>query len=90
MAEKLCDLKTAGGDNWPDMTDATPMTVVSGRASSITKNGIKKIGSDYYIEFAGDISIPFTNASYSTVPFLTLPSAYEIDISSVGHGIELY
>lgn len=56
-------------DNWPDLSDGETLTSYNDRISNLTANKAKKIGTDIYIEVAGDLSLTSsaTGHEYFTV-----------------------
>ena len=65
-----CSTSGGGGsgiwDNWPDLSDGTTITIFSNRLTNVTKNKAKKIGTDIYIELAGDMSLTSSNSGYDS------------------------
>lgn len=73
MSEVLAQLekKGSGGGyniyNFPNMSDASAMTIYSNRLTNVTKNGIKKIDNDYYIELEGTTNLTLGSNSNHTI-----------------------
>lgn len=64
-------LPSSGGgssiwDNWPNLSDGTTITIFNNRVTNVTKNKAKKIGTDLYIELAGDMSVTSSNSGYDS------------------------
>ena len=71
MAQMKTPTYAGGGgssiwDNWPDLSDGTTITAFSNRITNMTKNKAKKIGTDVYIEIAGDMSVSSSNSGYDS------------------------
>ena len=85
MALIEMDFASSGrSEDWPDMTDATPLTIYDNRVTNVTKNGHKKIGTDVFIELAGTLATAPTSSSWrladlSTIQLQSL-NDYEVKI----------
>lgn len=76
MAEKLCDLKKNicnGGDDWPDMTDATPLEIFSNRVKDTTVCGYKTVGTKQYIEINGTLNFNSTQGNTYQLTISDIP-----------------
>ena len=58
-------------DNWPDLSNGETITAFvpsggSARITNITKNKAKKIGTDVYIELAGNLNVNTATTAYNS------------------------
>lgn len=53
----------SGGDDWPDMTDATPLEINSNRVINTTVCGYKTVDTKQYIEIDGTLNFNSTQGN---------------------------
>lgn len=72
-----------GGDDWPDMTDATPMTIFNNYVKDTTVCGYKTVGTKQYIELDGTLNFNMSQSNTIQLTTTTISKISNVTKSTI-------